>query len=128
MYTAFTTWGHSVLIVSRVNVALQLRTQHQVSPSFCRNMLVEKYTILLLVILMVQASLIVRGTSFVISVYLTLTNIISLHTVFHQQRCLASRLHAIDSRDHRDGYHSSIDHTPTIVYIQLCCHAAPTPE
>ena len=51
----------------RIDVALRLRTQHQVSPSFCRSMVAERYTILLVVILVVQASLVVRGMSLVIS-------------------------------------------------------------
>ncbi|KAI0094485.1 hypothetical protein BDY19DRAFT_22673 [Irpex rosettiformis] len=43
-----------------VNIVLGLRIEDHFSTSFCKNMMIEKYTILLLVIMVVQACLAVR--------------------------------------------------------------------
>lgn len=82
--------------------------------------MIEKYTIMLLVIMVVQASLAVRRRSIGRLIMQLLTLIDSLHTILRAEDCTTGPVHIIWRRSHRNGDNIGPSHSQAYLQPELC--------
>lgn len=121
-YSLFHEWKEDDWDIRSANVILELHVEDDFTSPFCKHYMIEKYTIMLLVIIVVQASLAVRRTSKdrLMKQSLTLTD--SLHPILRAEDRTTDPNHTVRRRSHRNGDNIGPSHSQAWLQSELCGH------